>query len=435
MTTREKLADLLERKNLDIIFDRLYGRNSAVKSNQRARYSDFFELCNDKIPDGDLHLFSVPGRIEIGGNHTDHNHGKVIAASVNLDAVCCAIPVNEQTITLYSKGFDKPFSVKLNSLSPVSEEEGTTAGLIRGICAGFVDAGYRINGFTGYMISDVMVGSGLSSSAVVEVLIGKILSVLFNNDSVDPVTVAKIGQFAENRYFGKPCGLMDQTACSVGGIIAIDFNNPQDPYVKKVDFNFSDYNYKVLVINTGGSHADLTEDYASIPGEMKKVANLFGRDVLRDVSFDDVLKEFVRIREIAGDRALLRAFHYFRENERVDLEVEALERKDLEAFLTLVNMSGDSSFKYLQNIFSTHNTEEQGISLALALTEDFIRHSGKGACRVHGGGFAGTIQVFLPDEYVGNYKEIIEPVFGEGSVFELNIRQEGSLYLNSYLSD
>ncbi|MCD6116873.1 galactokinase [bacterium] len=435
MATKEKLSALLQKKELEVIFDKLYGRNNKVRMNQKKRYHDFFELCKDKLPDGEPHLFSVPGRIEIGGNHTDHNHGKVIAASVNLDAVCCAVPVDEQVITLYSKGFDKAFSVKLNSLSPLPEEEGTTSGLIRGICAEFVNAGYKISGFTAYMVSDVMVGSGLSSSAVVEVLIGKILSVLFNNDSIDPVTIAKTGQFAENRYFGKPCGLMDQTACSVGGIVAIDFNDPQNPDVKKVDFNFADYNYKVLVVNTGGSHADLTEDYASIPIEMKEVAGLFNKDVLRELSMNQVLNQALQIRKTAGDRAFLRAYHFFMENDRVDSEVKALENKDIKSFLTLINRSGDSSFKYLQNIFSVHNTREQGISLALALSEDFIRRSGNGACRVHGGGFAGTIQVFLHDKDVEKYKNMIESVFGEDSVFELGIRQEGSLHLNSYLAD
>ncbi|RKY81545.1 galactokinase [candidate division KSB1 bacterium] len=426
----EKLKQFVKSIKFKDFVGQIYGSTQHDLDYQTKRYLNFVNSCSPFITADDAFLFSVPGRIEVGGNHTDHNRGRVIASSVNLDAICAAVPADNNEIVLYSQGYEKPFIVDLQTSEPRKEEQGTTSALIRGICSKFTKLGYKTSGFIGFMQSDVLVGSGLSSSAVIEILIGTILNTLFNDNSVDPVTLAKIGQYAENVYFGKPCGLMDQTACSVGGIITIDFKDPENPVLEKVQFDFADYNYRVLIVNTGGNHADLTEDYASIPGEMKQVARFFGKEVLREVSIDQILSSFNQIRESLSDRALLRALHFLNENDRVANQVEALRSKDIDRFLQIVNESGDSSFKYLQNIYSTHNVEDQSMSLALALSEDFIRRTGSGACRVHGGGFAGTIQAFIQTDYVQDYIDYMEKYFGKGAVYNLKVRDLGALFIN-----
>lgn len=374
-------------------------------------------------------FFSTPGRTEIGGNHTDHNHGRVLAASIDLDSIAAAAPADDMRVTLYSEGYDAPFSADLNDLSIRDEEKGTTTALVRGIAAGMKQAGYRIGGWKASMTSDVPVGSGLSSSASVEVLIATIFHVFYNGEHIDPITLARISQYAENVYFGKPCGLMDQTACAVGGIITIDFARPDAPEVERVDYDFKAGGYRLLVVDTGGNHADLTDDYASIPSEMRAVAGVFGKEVLRGITREQVLDNVSAIRRVCGDRALLRALHFIADNERVLKQVAALKKGEISRFLDLVSESGDSSYKMLQNIYSTHNVQEQGLSLALSLSQSFIRDIGTGACRVHGGGFAGTIQVFLPEAACSDYHTLMEPLFGHGRVLELSIRNEGACML------
>lgn len=405
----------------------LYGNDTGMVKEQLKRYEKLADQFGAHFKTGELHFFSTPGRTEISGNHTDHNHGRVLAASINRDSIAVASKSKENKIELFSEGYEEPFRVDLNHLKPIAEEKGTTAALIRGIASRLKQLGYHIGGFNACITSDVLPGSGLSSSASIEVLIGAIFNVLYNENQIPAETIAKIGQFAENKYFGKPCGLMDQMACAVGGIISIDFEDPANPLVNKVEFNLDMQQYSLLVVDTGGSHADLTDDYASVPAEMKAVAKFFGAEVLREISMDAYLEKIPDLRRQVGDRAVLRGLHFLRENERVAAQVAALESGNFQKFLELVKGSGNSSFKWLQNIYSPNNIKEQGVTLGLALTEKYIADIGQGACRVHGGGFAGTILVFLPNEAIQKFKEIIEPIFGEASIQELSIRPTGTV--------
>ncbi len=409
----------------------LYGNDKDLIKEQTDRYNKLVDQFNSHFEADELHYFSTPGRTEIGGNHTDHNNGRVLTASINLDSIAAVSKFDEKKIELYSAGYEKSFRVNLDQLEPVPEEQGTTTSLIRGIASRFIQLGYNIGGFNACITSDVLPGSGLSSSASIEVLIAAIFNALYNENKIGSEVLAQIGQYAENIYFGKPSGLMDQMACAVGGIIAIDFKDPMDALVKKVDFDFDKQKYSLLVVDTGGNHADLTDDYSSVPGEMKSVAKLFDAEVLREVSMDVYLEKIPYIREQDGDRAVLRGLHFLQENERVSSEVTALESGDFKGFLKLVEASGNSSFKWLQNIYTTKNVAQQGISLALALTEIYINKIGGGACRVHGGGFAGTIQVFLPDSNVAEYIKEMEQIFGKGSVQVLKIRSIGTVCLDS----
>ncbi len=405
----------------------LYGGGEETLRDQRKRYHALIERYKSLFPDSDLHLFSTPGRTEIGGNHTDHNLGRVLAASVNLDAIAAAAATGDGTVTLESEGYGAPFRVRLDDLSFQESEKFTTAALIRGIAAGLKQKKYRIGGFNACISSRVMVGSGLSSSASVEVLIGTIFNAMYNKNEIPPETLAMIGQYAENAYFGKPCGLMDQMTCAVGGFVTIDFRDPGRPEVRRIPFDFAPHHVRLLVVDTGGSHADLTEDYASIPREMRSVAGALGGKYLRDVSLQDLFGAIGKLRGKTGDRAILRALHFFMDNERVLRQVEALENNDFERFLELVNASGSSSMKWLQNCYAARTPHEQGVALALALSEHFLKTVGKGACRVHGGGFAGTIQVFIPEGYLSDYTDMIERVFGKNSVKALGVRPAGAL--------
>ncbi len=396
---------------------------------QKDRYKSLLYKHKSLFPEPNIHFFSSPGRTEIGGNHTDHNHGRVLCAAVNLDSIAAAARTDEQWVTIYSESFENPFNVSLHDLSIHSEEIGTTEALIRGIAARFNELGYEIGGFNACINSDVMIGSGLSSSASIEVLIGMIFNTLYNDNCVSSEQLAKIGQYAENVYFGKPCGLMDQLACATGGIIAIDFKHPENPRIESVDFDFNTSNYQVLIVDTGGNHADLTEDYAAIPNEMKNIAKVFEKSVCREVTFEQIMQNLQTLRMAAGDRAVLRAIHFYHENERVIEQVKALKDNDIETFLHLVNASGLSSFHCLQNGYSLKNPQQQGITLTLALTRQFLKGLGTGACRVHGGGFAGTIQVFMPNDSIADYINWIRPAVGEGSVSILNIRNSGVRHL------
>lgn len=370
--------------------------------------------------------FSTPGRTEISGNHTDHNLGKVIAASINLDSIAC-VTQNDSIVEIYSEGYENHFVVKLESLNVIGSEVGTTNALIRGIASRFAQLGFNIGGFKACVTSDVLQGSGLSSSASIEVLIGTIFNHLYNNASILPEEIAKIGQYAENIYFNKPCGLMDQMACAIGGIISIDFSDTDNPIVDKLDFEFQTTNHKLVVVDTEGSHSNLTEDYAAIPNEMKQVAKYFGKEYCSEISFEELLSKVKSLREEVSDRAILRALHFLEENKRVDQQKDTLKKNNFDKFLQLVNESGNSSFKYLQNIYSPKEIERQEVSLALALSDIFIKQNGKGACRVHGGGFAGTIQLFLPNDLIEDYKKFITKVFSNNSVKVLSIRNFGSV--------
>jgi galactokinase len=419
-------------KKFEKIFAKIYGNDKSVIDAQVNRYDQLLQKFNQKFDHSDLHFFSTPGRTEIGGNHTDHNHGRILAAAVNLDSIAVAATNKSMIIHFFSDGYEHPFVVDLNDLKVNQKENETTNSLIRGIAARFAELGYEIGGFNAYCSSDVLPGSGLSSSASIEVLIGTIFNYLFNHGKISSEEIAIIGQYAENTYFGKPCGLMDQMTCAVGGIISIDFKDPRNPQVTKVNFDFSAHHYSLLVVDTGGSHADLTADYASVPEEMKSVANFFGFEYCRQISKDTFFSRIDKVRKKTGDRAVLRTLHFIEDNERVLNQIQALEKNEFKKFLALVNESGNSSFRWLQNVYSTNNVHEQGVPLALALTERYISEIKEGACRVHGGGFAGTIQVFLPTDVVGRYIEMTEKVFGSEKVLVLSIRPQGTINLNQY---
>ncbi len=413
------------------IFHKIYGDDLSVLQKQNDRYQRLLNTYNQYFKSDKIKFFSTPGRTEIGGNHTDHNHGRVLAGSINLDSIAAAFPTKDKVVTLYSEGYDKPFIVNLNNLSVVVEEKGKTESLIRGVAARLSELNYKIGGFNAAITSEVLPGSGLSSSASIEVLIGTIFNSLFNNNKISPAILAKTGQYAENIYFGKPCGLMDQMACAMGGIIAIDFKNTESPGIKKIEYDLNEQGYNLLVVNTKGNHEDLTDDYASIPEEMKSVASELGKTVCRELTMEDLLGNMKILRNKHGDRAVLRAFHFLIENNRVTDQINALEENNFKKFLTLVKQSGESSFKWLQNIYSVKNIREQAVSLALAMSEYYITQIEEGACRVHGGGFAGTIQVFIPKTAVEGYRKLIEPVFGEDSIYILEIRKYGTIDLST----
>ena len=368
------------------------------------------------------HVFSAPGRTEIGGNHTDHERGKVIAGAVNLRTVAAVAENGERTIRILSEGY-RVCEVSLDRLTPDESEFGTTASIIRGVAAAFRDRGCELRGFDAYAASNVLSGSGLSSSAAFEVLIGNIINGLFFGGKCDPVEIAQIGQYAENVFFGKPCGLMDQMASSVGNIVYIDFNDPEAPAVKKLDFDLAAAGYKLCIIDTGADHAALTDEYAAITDEMKAVSAVFGKDVLREVDEAEFYGRITEVRKTAGDRAALRAMHIFEENKRVEREVEALGRGDFNEFLSVVNESGRSSWLYLQNVVPTGATEHQEVAFALALAARLLGN--RGASRVHGGGFAGTIQAFVPDDMLDGFKAEMERVLGEGRCHVLSISPTG----------
>lgn len=392
---------------------------------QKQRYirivSDFEEFFG---LDREVEIFSAPGRTEVCGNHTDHNHGCVLAASVNLDAVAAASINSENIVRVKSEGYEID-AVDLNELGVIPSERGKSEALIRGVCAAFKSRGYNIGGFDAATASDVLSGSGLSSSAAFEVLLGTILNHLYNDGKISAVEIAQIAQFAENEYFGKPCGLMDQMACSVGGFVMIDFNDPALPIIEKLEFDFASSNHALCIVDTGGDHSDLTDEYAAVRGEMEAVAAKFGKGVLRDVDRAEFEKNISVIRDAAGDRAVLRAMHFYNENDRVAKQAQALKTGDFEAFKKLVIESGFSSYMYNQNVYTCRAPENQPVSVALAVCQQVL--SGKGAWRVHGGGFAGTIQAFVPAELLDEFKSKICAVFGEKACYVLNIRPDGGI--------
>ncbi|MFT3740082.1 MAG: galactokinase family protein [Breznakibacter sp.] len=422
----EKIDSLIAKINNgnNAFMKELYGTDAAVLKKQADRYVDLIKKFQTSFNAAEAEVFSSPGRTEIGGNHTDHNYGRVLAGAVNLDNIAVAAPNGTSKVRILSLGYPQ-FEVDLSVLTPNKDEFFTSGSLVRGISARLKELGYAIGGFDACIDGGVPKGSGLSSSASFEVLIGAIISHLFNQGKLDPIQNAIIGQYAENNFFGKPCGLMDQTACSVGGLVTIDFEDPSKPIVKKVNFDFVATGFALVITDTGGNHADLNDEYASLPTEMKSVAAKLGANVLRQVSIDKIIEAIPTIRTKVSDRALLRAIHFQGDNARVVAQVAALEKNDFKAFLGMVVDSGFSSYMYNQNIYPVNNVEEQGVSLALALSELILK--GQGAWRVHGGGFAGTIQAFVPQNLLDKYVATLEHVFGQGACHKLFIRQKGSV--------
>lgn len=421
--TTDVLTQKLQQGELDERLRDIYVDDKVLEY-QRNRYIKAIKKFEELYSAGEAVLFSAPGRSEVGGNHTDHQHGKVLAASINLDSMAVVRATGDNTIRLFSEGYGE-IALSLDDVSFKEAEKETTIALIRGVAAGFLERGFRIGGFVAYVTSDVLGGAGLSSSAAFEILLGTIFSGLYNDMSVSAVDAAIIGQYAENVYFGKPSGLLDQMACSVGNLVYIDFANPKEPVVEKIAFDMKKHGYSLCIVDTKGSHADLTDEYAAVPTEMKVVANYFGQDVLRGITNQDIMKEIGTLREKFGDRAVLRALHFINENERVTNEVCALKQGDIATFLKCVKESGDSSYKYLQNVYTNSDVHHQNVSIALATSDVVLQESG--VSRVHGGGFAGTIQAFVQKEKVETYKKSMDQVFGEGACKELQIRKYGGI--------
>ena len=393
---------------------------------QKQRFIDAIDAFVAKYGDDrDISVFSVSGRSEIMGNHTDHNNGKVMAGAITKDIIAVAAKNNDGYIRFYSEGYPEDSLKIADAYSPKNFRRATSRALVAGMVHGFEKNGYNVGGYDAYSTTQVLKGSGLSSSAAFEVMVGNILNHFYNDASVDNKEIAKIAQYSENVYFGKPCGLMDQMACAVGGFVYIDFEDNSNPVVEPIKFSLSEAGYSLCIVNTGGNHANLTPDYAAVPAEMKSVAKIFDKPVLRGLTEAEILKNAAKIRATVGDRALLRAIHYVRENDRVESAKAALASGNTEEFLRNIQASGRSSFEYLQNVFTTVNVAEQGISLALAVTDGFLAGRG-GVCRVHGGGFAGTIQAFVKNEDVVEYTALMDSIFGEGAAMIMNIRPLGA---------
>ena len=375
----------------------------------------------------ELMLLSVPGRSEILGNHTDHNRGKVMAGAIDRDIIAVVARREDGIINLHSEGYPAD-TVRLSDCeNPDAFENYSSGALVGGMVGGFIRAGYAVGGFDAYSTTEVLKGSGISSSAAFEVMIGNILSHLYNEGKIANEELAKIAQFAENVYFGKPCGLMDQMACAVGGFVYIDFEDAKSPIVEPIPLSPKEQGYALCIVNTGGNHADLNEDYASVPREMKAVAAALGREVLVGTTEAELIAAAPALRETLGDRALLRAFHFVRECERVERAALALKGGDLNGLFTEMTASGSSSFRYLQNVYTTINVSEQGLSLALCLADGYLLD--RGAYRVHGGGFAGTVQAFVPEDMLEGFTALMDGVFGEGATLRLNVRPVGACRL------
>lgn len=406
------------------IYKDLYGSDERVRKEQSSRYVEILDKLLSFSQTEDPYFFSSPGRTEIGGNHTDHNLGRVLAGAVNLDNIAVAAINGTDIVRIESAGYPL-LEIDLSMLSPLQEEQFTSASLVRGIAARLRKKGFSIGGFNAVIDGRVPKGSGLSSSASFEVLVGVIFSHLFNEGKLYPIQNALIGQFAENEFFGKPSGLMDQMTCSCGGLVTIDFKDPLHPDVRKITFDFLSTGFDLIITNTGGSHDNLTPEYAAVFSEMKAVAGLLEAKVQREVTLDKIIDSIPRLRALTGDRAILRSIHFQGENQRVVDQVNSLERNDFNSFLLLVIESGYSSYMYNQNIFSVSNVNDQGVALGLALSELLLR--GKGAWRVHGGGFAGTIQAFVPHDLTERYTETLEHVFGKDACYKLFIRNKGAV--------
>ena len=422
---------LMESENAKKLLAKLYGEDAVAEN--MARYQELLKGYEKTFGDsGDVLLFSSPGRTEISGNHTDHNHGKVLAGSINLDCVGVAAKNSSNYVHIVSETYNQDFTIDLNHLEP-SDKKAGTVDLVKGLLKGFEESGYDVGGFNAYITSNVISAAGVSSSAAFEMLLCSMLNTFFNEGRMDNVAYAHIGKYSENNYWDKASGLLDQMACAVGGLITIDFVEPSAPVVEKIEFDFGSQNHSLIIVQTGKGHADLSADYSSVPSEMKKVAQYFGKEVLAQVSEEEVIRSLAAVREFAGDRSVLRALHFFEENKRVEAEVAALKENRFGDFLANITASGNSSWKWLQNCFTNSTYQEQGITVTLALTALFIAGKQKGACRVHGGGFAGVIMAMLPNELVDEYVEYIENCTGKGSAFRMSIRPYGAICINDHM--
>ena len=391
---------------------------------QKERYIKAIKKYEELYGEGEVEIYSAPGRSEVGGNHTDHQRGQVLACGLNLDVIAIVSKTDDNIIKIVSDDYNIK-DINVNDLSKKDSEENTSESLIRGVAKRLKDEGYKVGGFKTFMTSDVLRGSGMSSSAAFEVAIGTIISGLYNNMEISPVFIAQASQYAENVYFGKPSGLMDQMASSVGSLVNIDFKDTKNPVIKKVDVDFAKFSHSLCIVDTKGSHADLTPEYAAVPIDMKKVAAYFGKEVLREVDEDEFYANISDIREKVGDRPVVRAMHFFFDHNTVTKEVNALEAGDFEEFKKHISASGNSSFKYLQNVYPASDVANQGLSVGLGVSERIL--DGKGAVRVHGGGFAGTIQAFVPNDMVSEYREEMDKLFGEGSCHVLKVRKYGGM--------
>jgi galactokinase len=416
----------LDSEGADGYFAELYGAGEEVIAEQKKRYAALVEQFRRRFGDihgdpGDIHIFSSPGRSEIGGNHTDHNHGKALTASVQLDALGVIAACEESRISICDSTYHEDYAVAITEYPEPEDKTGSSA-LVRGIIAGFKNAGFATGGFKGCFESRVLPGSGMSSSAAFEMLICGILNALYNNNAIPMEKLAAIGQYAENVFWGKASGLLDQMACAAGGVAALDFEHPAAPALERIPFDFESLGYRLVIVNTGGSHADLSADYSSVPVEMKSVASFLGKEALRGLTVEELTRRLPALRRHCGDRAVLRALHFVEENRRVEEEIKALKENNFTAFLRLAQESGDSSYRWLQNAAPPGAIHEQNIPICLAMTELFFRLHGldgdaagaapRAACRLHGGGFAGVIQVFLPKECVDEYRAWMHRVLG-----------------------
>ncbi|WP_319581722.1 galactokinase family protein [uncultured Pseudodesulfovibrio sp.] len=421
MTTAAAYAEALRRGALDPVLAELY--RPADMAAQRVRYLDLLDCFETRLGAGPAIMVLAPGRTELGGNHTDHNLGVVLAAAVHFDCLAVARANNDGVVRIRSKGFDGEIVVDLAELAPQPGEREASESLVRGVASWLAGSGRKVAGFDACVDGEVPMGAGLSSSAAFEILIGRIFSELFNGGECSPLELALAGRAAENTYFGKPCGLMDQLSCSAQGILSIDFGDPSAPVVRDVEFDFEQTGYRLVVVDTGGSHADLTPDYAAIPDEMGRAARALGQTHARGLTVDAVLAHVADIREAAGDRGVLRLIHFIEETDRAVEQAEVLAAGRMDDFLQLVRKSGDSSWRLLQNCISATDPLDQPIPLALTLTERFLR--GRGACRIQGGGFAGTIQAYVPEAMFTPYAEYMEEIFGQGAVMPLKVRKPG----------
>lgn len=393
-------------------------------SKEKERYHKLLDTAYARFGDGDYHFISSPGRSEIGGNHTDHQHGHIVAASLDIDNLCCVKKTDDNMCIFVDPRFDDCI-VNIDYLNSRLEEKNTSASLIRGIAARLNELGYSIGGFAAVCDSQVLIGSGISSSACFEIMLVEIFNCLYNNDSISPKDRAIISQYAENNYFGKPCGLMDQLAISVGGFVAVDFNNPNDPIIESYNFDFNDYGYQLLLINTKGNHANLNDEYAAVTSEIKEVAELMDVEVLRDKTSDYFFGHLKEIRdEVNNDRALLRAFHFYNEDNRAIKQADAIAKKDIDRLLTLMKESGRSSYMYLQNVYPSSLPKQQPCAVGLALCDYILLD--KGAYRIHGGGFAGTIQAVVPNNILDTFKIVLSSIFGDDAILEVKIRPFGT---------
>lgn len=419
----------LESKGQEIL-GKLYTREG-VKNNLK-RYESVLQGFVREFGKKDVKLFSSPGRTEISGNHTDHNNGKVLGGSINLDCIAAATYNDSNFVNIVSESFSQKFKIDINDIAPGIEKAGTTE-LLKGILAGFKERKADIGGFDAYITSNVISSAGVSSSAAFETLICQIIDTLFNDGKLSKTDYAYIGKYAENHYWDKASGLLDQMCCAYGGLISIDFKNPDMPKVNEIDFDFGAAKHDLIIVQTGRGHADLSADYSSIPAEMKKVAEYFNKKTLSEVDEKEFYNNLTKLREYAGDRAVLRSIHFFDENKRVENEVKALINNDFDTFLKNITDSGNSSWKYLQNVYTNAAPNEQGITVALALSERFLKEKNVGATRVHGGGFAGVIMAMVPEKYSDEYVAYMDKFLGEGSSYKMKIRPYGSVCLNDFI--